>query len=575
MDDPDISKYVPMAGERNLTARALAAGCVLGAVVCAININFGLRTGWAIGGSLFSAILAFAFFGRTSKKTPYSVLEANITQTTASASGTMISAAGLLTAIPALQLLGHKLSYLQLTAWAASVGFLGVFIAAPLRRQLIVQEKLRFPEGTAAAEAIMSMFSSGDDAKMRARVIFWAGVGAGVFALAAHFVPQLQAPPMAWFGLAALSAWGFSLIVSPTMVAAGILVGPRTGWSLLLGAVVGWGLLGPFAQAQGWAPGKIMSWSDGVRGWLLWPGVAMMAVDSLTTLVIAVSSAGIFSRRSDDAEASDSISRKWWGFGYGAAALAACATAYVLFEIPVWMTVLALVLSTFLSVIATRTAGETNINPVGGMGKVTQLAFSGVAPGMIVTNLASAGLTAAGAAQCADMMQDFKTGHLLNASPRDQMRGQLVGVTVGILVCVPLYLLFDAAYGIGSDVLQVPSAQSWKAFAELVNGGWEGLPPKGAIAVAVASAFGAGSAILRRNPTFGRFVPSGLAVGMSFIMLAFYSVAIFLGTALFLVWGIVSRESATTIAFPTASGFLAGEALMGIVVAVLTMLGVS
>ncbi|MCP3905420.1 MAG: hypothetical protein GY715_17480 [Planctomycetes bacterium] len=116
--------YQPEPGELQLTVRAVVVGCLLGGVVAAMNIYFGLRTGWSIGGSLIAAILGFSVFfvlQRAFTTRPYSVLENNITQTAGSAAGSMASAAGLLSSIPALFLIGNPLSYLEMTLWALSI----------------------------------------------------------------------------------------------------------------------------------------------------------------------------------------------------------------------------------------------------------------------------------------------------------------------------------------------------------------------------------------------------------------------------------------------------------------------
>lgn len=86
---------------------------------------------------------------------------------------------------------------------------------------------------------------------------------------------------------------------------------------------------------------------------------------------------------------------------------------HFLFDMKWYFILLAIPLSALLCVVATRCAGETDINPVGGMGKVTQLVFAGVARNQVTTNILSAGVVAAGASQCGDMMQDLKTGYML------------------------------------------------------------------------------------------------------------------------------------------------------------------
>lgn len=571
--------YRPEAGERQLTTRSIVAGCLLGGVISCMNIYMGLKIGWSFGGSLIAAILGFALFmviGRS-----LSVLECNITQTSGSAAGTMASAAGLLAPVPAMGLLGFEIPVQGLVLWGLSVAYLGVFFAVPLRRQMIEVDKLRFPTGTATAETILAMFAKAREAVDKARALLWAGAAAGGFTLVTYFVPQLEMPPMEVFGVSALavaSAWGFRLYFGPMLFGAGILIGPRVGASLALGAVVAWGILGPWVQANGWAPGAIMSYTDGPRGWLLWPGVAIMVSEALTALALnwrtfvrTFRGGRILGSSESGAER---IPTTWWRNGLAVAAAGTTVVAWYLFDIPPHLTVLALVLSFALAAVAVRSTGETDINPVGGMGKVTQLVYGGVAPGSIGTNLMAAAITGAGASQSADMMQDLKTGRLLGASPRRQFIAQLWGIGAGVVFCVPAYLLVTAAYPLGGEQLPAPAAFAWKAMAELLTQGLGALPPQAEVAVAAGAAFGVLLPILRRVPALAPYLPSGLAFGIAFIVQAFYSLVIFFGSLVLVAWQRTSPESAKKLSFAVASGLVAGEGLFGIFKAAMTLLGV-
>jgi OPT family oligopeptide transporter len=578
----DERLYTPEPGERQLTFRAVAAGCLLGGVVSAMNIYFGLRTGWSIGGSLIAAILGYSLFSVLPISKKYTRLEANITQTAGSAAGSMTSAAGLLAAIPALGMLGIKLNALELGLWALSVAYLGVFFAVPLRRQMVLVEKLRFPTGTATGETIIAMFSSGGEAIRKSRSLVIWGILAAVFTLAAFFISPLGHPTIEWGIFGIIGAWGFSLLINPLMTGAGILIGPRVGASLFAGAVVSWGILAPWAQSEGLTTGSIMSYSDGPRGWILWPGVAIMVADALTQLALSWRTiVATFTRPKGSKNvvdtAPDTIPNSWWIGGLMVAATATTTLAWFVFAIPPHLTVVAILLSSVLAMIAVRSTGETDINPIGGMGKVTQLVFGALAPGMMQVNLMCAGITGAGASQAGDMMQDLKTGHLLGASPKSQFKAQLFGIGAGVLFCIPIYSLFDAAYDIGGEELPAPAAHAWKAMAELLSKGVDALPAGAEYAVAGGLAFGVIMAVLKKHgpPALTRFLPSGLAFGIAFIVPAYYSVAMFIGSLVLVVWQKVNPESAKALAFSVASGLIAGEGLMGIVVAILTLLGVS
>ena len=598
--------YRPPPGERQLTVRAVLAGCVLGGLVAAMNISFGLRTGWSIGGSLIAAILGIAFFRALRPRIPFTRLEANITQTAGSAAGAMASAAGLLSAIPALGLLADEgrtvpdLGYLELTLWGIAVAFLGVFFAVPLRRQMVVQEKLRFPTGTATAHTLMSMFAEGSDATQKARALLVFGIGAGLFSFVVYFVPQVETWPIEeipWptigtvIGEAAglsvfawLAAHTFTVYVSPLMIGAGGLIGMRVAVSLVLGAVVAWGVIGPIADANEWTA------VGGMSKWILWPGVAIMVSDGLTSLALSWRTvlstfAGLFGKRAakssgeesaaDDEE--EQIPNVVWMGGLAVGTLCTVTIAALVFDIPWWLTLIGVAMSSVLAMIATRSTGETDINPIGAMGKVTQLVFGSLSPGNLGVNIMGAAITSAGASQAGDMMQDLKTGRMLGASPRQQLVAQLCGIAGGIVVAVPIYLLFDAAYAIGAEgsTMPAPAAHSWKAMAIILADGFGALPPHATWAILAGTILGIVLRVLPKLvPSIKGAVPSGLAFGIAFIVPAFYSFAMLMGAVLFALYRRRDEKTAEKLSFAIASGLIAGDGLMGIAKALMTLLGV-
>lgn len=593
--------YTPEPGERQLTARAVIAGTLLGVVVSAMNIYFGLKTGWSIGGSLIAAILSYSLFSVLKPKLPFTRLETNIAQTSGSAAGSMTSTAGLLAAIPAMMLLNYELGWIDLYLWTVSVAWLGVFFAVPLRRQMVLVEKLRFPTGTATANTIMAMFAEGGGAVRKSKALLYCALVAGLFTLGGHFVHELSMPPLAeWaaalfsedsalaVGLATAGAYSFKLYISPLMLGAGVLIGMRVAASLAAGAVFSWAILAPYVESQGWVAGPTMSYASGARGWILWVGVAIMVADALTQLGLSYKTIlNTFRSTSDGTEAADTsddqIPNKWWIGGLFAASGLTIFTAWKVFGIAPWMSVLAIALSSILAAIAVRSTGETDINPIGGMGKVTQLVYGGIAPGSMSTNLMAAGITGAGASQAGDMMQDLKTGHLLGASPRKQMLAQLIGIAGGVLICVPIYMLFIKAYGLagmeGADpktAFPAPAAQAWKAMAELLSQGLDAMPTNAVYGVIAGAIFGTVVPVMRKvSPAAAKVLPSGLAFGIAFIIPAFYSLAMFVGTVIFYIWKGRAPQDAKDLGFAVASGLIAGEGLMGVVNAVLTMVGIT
>ncbi|MBI4705769.1 MAG: OPT/YSL family transporter [Deltaproteobacteria bacterium] len=579
--------YEPAPGERQLSVRAVLAGIVVGGVLSAMDVYLGLRLGiTAVGSSLVGAVLAYALFAALRPKSPLSVLETNIAQTTASGAGTMAAAAGLVAPIPALAMLGHKLPLHGLLLWALSIAYLGSLVAVPLRRRYIVVERLRFPTGTAAAGTILAMAGRKGETLAQARALLRFGGGAAVFVLAAYFVRPLEEPPIAALGLAVLAKWAFFPTLSPVMVGVGLLIGPRVGASLLAGAVVAWGALGPVASRLGWAPGPVMSMTSGPRGWLLWVGVAIMLAEGMTTLALswrslAAGLAGVLGwGRGGGPGASeplggDEVPRWWWLGGLGLATAAAILLGWLFFGVHPLLGLVAVALSLVLAQVAVRCAGETDLNPMRMMVSVTQLVFGAIAPGAVRTNLTAAAVTSAGAAQAGDMMQDFRTGHLLGASPRKQFIAQLWGIGAGVLFCVPAYYLFARAFTIGEGELPAPAAHAWRAVAELLARGPGALPGSALWPVLAGALFGAALPLLQAcSPRLRPYLPSGLAFGLAFLVPAQLSLTIFLGALVLVGWRACRPAQWERLGQVVACGLIAGESVAGVLRAALQLCGV-
>jgi uncharacterized oligopeptide transporter (OPT) family protein len=172
------------------------------------------------------------------------------------------------------------------------------------------------------------------------------------------------------------------------------------------------------------------------------------------------------------------------------------------------------------------------------------------------------------------MMQDLKTGHLLGASPRKQLVAQLIGVLAGVVFVIPVYRIFTHVHKLGSDDVPAPAAMAWKAMAELLVKGFESLPPHAVPALAIAATVGIILPVLRRIESIKAYVPSGLAFGIAFIVPAYNSLVMFFGLVIWLIWKWRWPESAEKYTFAVASGLIAGEGLIGIVRAGLSMAGV-
>ncbi len=575
-----------------LTIRAVASGVVLGGVLSLCNIYSGLKIGWGFNMSITAALLSFGFFkvAERAGSRPYGMLENNINQTTAS-SAASISSAGLVAPIPALTILtGESLSWPVLAIWTFAVSLVGVVVAIGLRRQMIVVDRLPFPNGIAAGETLKEMYARGAEAMARVKMLLAGGAIGAAAKLVIHFakIKKLALPGAvtAKAGGATGAAkytmtnLGFSLDPSPLMVAVGMIIGPRAGLSMLLGALVAWGYIAPMALDAGWAEagaeGKL--WFGKINKWMLWPGVTMMVTASLTSFAFSWRSVvrALTGTRGSD-QASDKVSehevpKKLFLGGLLIALILASATQVGFFGIAAWMAVLGTLLTFVLAIVAGRVSGETGITPVGPMGKVTQLLFGVIAPGAPAANLMAANVTGGAASQCADLLHDMKAGAMIGASPKLQTFAQLFGVLSGATVGSAGYLLLvpDPAGMLLTDEWPAPAVAAWKAVAELFSVGLSAMPEMAPRAMVIAGAIGIVLAILEKvMPKSGaHWIPSPTGIGLALVIPASYSISMCLG-------GLISWSGSKWFGkwskrfmIVLAAGVIAGESLVGVGLAV-------
>ncbi|KAK2808524.1 hypothetical protein FQN49_008707 [Arthroderma sp. PD_2] len=220
-----------------------------------------------------------------------------------------------------------------------------------------------------------------------------------------------------------------------------------------------------------------------------------------------------------------------------------------------FLSILATLLALVLSVMGVRALGETDLNPVSGISKLTQLIFAAATPAShhtrrsaIITNLLAGAVSESGALQAGDMMQDLKTGHLLGASPKAQFYGQAIGSVVGALISVGVYKLYVNVYPVPGPMFQVPTAYVWIFTARLVTG--QGLPEMAWPAAGIAFLVFTASTILRivgtvTGPAGGRapqfapwraWVPGGIAVAVGMYNVPSFTLARAIGGVIVLVW---------------------------------------
>ncbi len=345
---------------------------------------------------------------------------------------------------------------------------------------------------------------------------------------------------------------------------------------MLVGAIIGWGILGFDVISSGAAKfGKNdpdAAWFGPMVEWLLWPGVAMLVTSSLTALAFSAPAfVRAFRGRSNDGTDIDPRhevpSRVMWValFGLG---LLVVIVGWALFGMGPLVGIAAVILTILLAVVALRVSGETNITPVGGMGKVTQLTFGALDPGSVSTNLMAANITGGSSTQAADMMHDLKTGILIGSSPRAQVISQCFGVLAGALAGAAIYMVLvtDPVNQFPSDEWAAPAVLQWKAVAEVMKEGFDKLPAGVPMAILVASLLGIALVAAEKlsPPKVKKWLPSAAALGISVCVPGWISVSFFLGGTVGLLLKKFVPSFHTRFAIVTAAGLIVGESLVGL-----------
>ncbi len=563
-----------MRTERELTARALLSGMLLGALLTPCNVYSGLKIGWSFNMSIVALLLSLGGWRlaeRAAGAARWSQKESNIAQTAASSAASIVSG-GLVAPIPAYTLItGERLGALPMVAWVFAVSFLGIWVAWALRPSLIEDSPLRFPAGVATLETMRDIFGHGREALARVAVLLGATLAAGLLKWAQTFARLLGE----WSPSALAARFSFTLAPSPLLIGFGAIVGLRVGASLLAGALLAWGLLGPWLLASGRvsADGAAGSLFEPLVAWLLWPGVSLMVSATLTGLALRLAPKA--SRRAGRPRMRLPALSVPALAGFALACALTVALQVVLFGISLPLALLAIPLALVLAVVAARVVGETGIPPIGAIGKVSQLGIGIAAPGQAVTNLMAANVAGGAAGQCADLLNDFKAGHGIGASAARQAIAQCFGVLTGSAVGVAVYLALipDPSSMLLTEHWPAPAVAVWKAVAEALAQGLGSVPPSARAAMAVAAIAGVAFGALEARRRAARFLPSAAALGLAFVIPASVSLMIFAGALLAWLFAALRPALAERFTLAAAAGMITGESLVGVAAAIMGLAG--
>ena len=594
-ENREFKPYIPAEKVTpELTVTSVIMGCILAVIFGAANAYLGLRVGMTVSASIPAAVISMGVIRVILRRN--SILESNMVQTIGSAGESL--AAGAIFTMPALFLwaeegLTSKPGIVEITLIALCGGILGVLFMVPLRNALIVKEHatLLYPEGTACADVLLA----GEEGGANASTVF-SGMGlAAVFKFVVDGLKLLPADVSAAFK----SFKGeIGMEVYPALLGVGYIVGPKIASYMFTGSLIGWMviiplicLFGPdtwmYPAAEGTTIAQLYAnggasaiWSTYVK----YIGAGAIATGGIISLIKSlplIVTTFRDSMKSMKGSKNTSTERTAQDLPMQFILLGVIAMVFIIWIVPaIPVTLLGaciiVVFGFFFATVSSRMVGlvGSSNNPVSGMAIATLLIATFAIKSSGKTGID--GMTAAiavGSVICiiaaiaGDTSQDLKTGYLLGATPKKQQMGEMLGVVVsGLAIGGVLYLL-DAAWGYGTAEIPAPQAQLMKMIVEGIMGG---NLPWGLVFIGVFLAI---CLEILRIPVMP------FAIGL--YLPIYLNATIMIGGV---VRGLLDRRKGVDEKTKTAqstdgtlycAGMIAGEGLVGILLAVFAVFGIS
>ena len=591
----EFKPYIPAEKVTpELTVTSVIMGCILAVIFGAANAYLGLRVGMTVSASIPAAVISMGVIRVILRRN--SILESNMVQTIGSAGESL--AAGAIFTMPALFLwaeegLTSKPGIVEITLIALCGGILGVLFMVPLRNALIVKEHatLLYPEGTACADVLLA----GEEGGANASTVF-SGMGlAAIFKFVVDGLKLLPADVSAAFK----SFKGeIGMEVYPALLGVGYIVGPKIASYMFTGSLIGWMviiplicLFGPdtwmYPAAEGTTIAQLYAnggasaiWSTYVK----YIGAGAIATGGIISLIKSlplIVTTFRDSMKSMKGSKNTSTERTAQDLPMQFILLGIVAMVFIIWivpAIPVTLlgAVIIVVFGFFFATVSSRMVGlvGSSNNPVSGMAIATLLIATFAIKSSGKTGID--GMTAAiavGSVICiiaaiaGDTSQDLKTGFLLGATPKKQQMGEMLGVVVsGLAIGGVLYLL-NAAWGYGTAEIPAPQAQLMKMIVEGIMGG---NLPWGLVFIGVFLAI---CLEILRIPVMP------FAIGL--YLPIYLNATIMIGG---IVRGLLDRRKGVDEKTKTAqatdgtlycAGMIAGEGLVGILLAIFAVVGIS
>ncbi|XP_022998408.1 probable metal-nicotianamine transporter YSL7 [Cucurbita maxima] len=622
--------------KNQITVRAIVTSFILSIVFNFIVCKLNLTTGVIPSLNVAAGLLGFAILkGYTSilsqfglMKLPFTRQENTVIQTCvvassgiAFSSGTASYLLGMSGKIAAQAEEGNipinikKLSVGWMMGFLFVVSFVGLFSIVPLRKMMILKYKLTYPSGTATAYLINS-FHTPKGAKLAKRqvaVLFKSFCFSFSFALFQWFFAAADGCGFASFPTFGLQAYEkrFYFDFSSTYVGVGMICPFMVNISLLLGAIISWGVMWPLIEARkgDWYSASLSATSlHGIQGYRVFTAIAMMLGDGLYHVFFMLfqtfyslaqqklsHDSGDSSLDATDYDAKRRIEHftkdqipNWVAMlGYGILAVISIIAVPLIFHQLKWYHVLvAYAIAPVLAFCNAYGCGLTDWSLASNYGKFSIIIFSswvGLDNGGVIAGLASCGVMMSIVSTASDLMQDFKTGYLTLASPRSMFFSQVCGTAMGCFLSPLVFWFFFKAYNVGDPEGSYPAPYGlmYRGIALLGVEGVSSLPRN---CLTLAICFFVAAIVINiireflqkvdtRYRTY-RFIPSPMCMAIPFYLGAYFAIDMCVGSLILFLWQRRNKIKASEFAPAVASGLICGESLWSVPAAILALAGV-
>jgi uncharacterized oligopeptide transporter (OPT) family protein len=553
-----------------LTVRSVIVGLLVAVVIGAAYPYVVLKLGFGPNLSVVSAFFGFIVLVLILRATGTNPRENNIVQTMGTSAGQTAFMAVLLAAFDMLNAKGVlnppiHLNTLQIFLWLCSASLLGILLAVPMRRHYIDEENLTYADGLAAGETI-KVLHEGRETRGPLAALGLGTFFSGALMMVTTFFKWTRDT---WF-IPGKEAMNIGFNISLLSLGSGLLVGFRICLAMAIGTAISWFILPRYLFSHGMITD--LTYPATLR-WVMWPATGLMVAGGLTSLalkwhLIVKTFRGL---RGSKVERND-FPMKGVVIGALVMTVVICVVQYLSMGIPMWLSFIAIVLSLPLMLVGLRVLGETNWGPISAMSNMMQAIFAFISPGNVPVNMSSSGLTGTIAVTSEALMQDFKAGQLLKSNPRSLTIAQLIAAPVGSIATAIVYPVLRDKFGIGAPGLSSPISVKWAGFAELLTKGFNALPPGCLLGLVIGIVVGIVLTLLAEK--WGELIPSPAAIGIGMLITAAVLLTFILGGICQLVWAKVSPETEKAYRIPLASGLIAGEAIIAVVLSIMAAVGI-